>query len=186
MATLIDVFPEIQWIKDAALRAKVEATMLDGMAQGGWTPADMDKYAFSVNVNDVTFRTHVRTITRMVNMIYEEYSGQYAGKYRLNYDHLIAGAILHDVGKFIELGKGENTGAPITPVVYTEKHKYLGHPFIGAALALKNGLPYEIAHIIGYHSKEGELFPKSPEALLMTLVDHVNFYPLRAQAAFQA
>lgn len=184
MSALHDVFPELLWIKDADLRAKAEATMTDGMAQGGWTADDMEKYAFSVNVLDISFRTHVRTITRMADMIYKEYSGQYAGKYALNYDHLIAGAILHDVGKFIELGKGQSSGAAITPVVYTEKHKYLGHPFIGAALALKHGLPYEIAHIIGYHSQEGELFPKSPEALVMTLVDHINFHPLRAQAAF--
>lgn len=121
----------------------------------------------------------------MAHAAYQEYSEQYAGRYSLNYDYLIAGALLHDVGKFIELAKDPASTGVLRTVVYSEKQKYLSHPFIGAALALKHDLPYEVAHIIGYHSKEGELHAKSPEALVMTLVDHVNFYPLRAQAAFQ-
>lgn len=182
------VFPEILWIKDEKLRAKVKATFMDGLEQGGWTLEDMDMYAFSCNVPDynVSFRDHIRAITRMVHAAYEEYAGMYKGKYSLNYDYLIAGCILHDVGKFIEMAKDEKSASMPRRVVYSEKQKYLSHPFIGAALALKHDLPYEVAHIIGYHSKEGELHPKSPEALIMTLIDHANFYPLRAQAAFSS
>ncbi len=180
------VFPELLWIKDEDLRDKVKATFMDGLAQGGWTLEDMDLYAFSCNVPNynVSFADHIRTITRMVHVAYKEYSLAYAGKYTLNYDHLIAGSLLHDVGKFIELAKDETSQCMPRRVVYSDKQKYLSHPFIGVGLAMKHELPYEVIHIIGYHSKEGELWPKSPEAQFMTLVDHMNFYPLRAEAAF--
>ena len=180
------VFPELLWIKDEALRQKVKDTFMDGLEQGGWTLEDMSMYAFSCNVPNynVSFRDHIRAITRMCHAVYEEYSGMYAGKYALNYDYLIAGALLHDVGKFIEMAKDETSELMPRRVVYSDKQKYLSHAIIGAALALKHDLPYPVAHIIGYHSKEGDLWPKSPEALVMTLVDHVNFHPLRAQAAF--
>lgn len=49
------IFPELLWITDAELRGKVEATFMDGLAQGGWTLADMGLYAFSTNVPDVSF-----------------------------------------------------------------------------------------------------------------------------------
>lgn len=180
------MFPELLWISDGNLRQKVKDCFMDGLKQGGWTLEEMDMYAFSCNVPNynVSFRDHIRTITRMVHAAYEEYSTVYKGKYELNYDYLIAGSILHDVGKFIEMAKDETSTLMPRRVVYSDKQKYLSHPFIGAALALKHDLPYEIAHMIGYHSKEGELHQKSPEALIMTLVDHVNFYPLRAQEAF--
>ena len=180
------IFPELLWIRDEKLRGKVQETFIDGMEQGGWTLDDMDRYAFSCNVPNynVSFRDHIRSVTRMAHTVFEEYNGIYAGKYTLNYDYLIAGCLLHDVGKFIEMAKDETSELIPRRVVYSDKQKYLSHAFIGAGLAIKHDLPYEIAHIIGYHSKEGELWPRSPEALVMTLVDHVNFYPLRAQAAF--
>lgn len=180
------MFPELLWIGDEALRQKVKDTFMDGLAQGGWTLEDMELYAFSCNVPDynVSFRDHIRAITRMVHAAYEEYSAMYKGKYSLNYDYLIAGSLLHDVGKFIEMAKDETSTLMPRKVVYSDKQKYLSHPFIGAALALKHDLPYAIAHIIAYHSKEGDLHAKSPEALIMTLIDHANFHPLRAQAAF--
>lgn len=180
------VFPELLWIRDETLRQKVKETFMDGLKQGGWRLEDMDAYAFSCNVPDynVSFLDHIRSITRMAHATYEEYSQMYAGKYELNYDYLIAGCILHDVGKFIEMAKDETSETMPRRVVYSSKQKYLSHAFIGAGLAIKHDLPYEIAHIIGYHSKEGALWPKSPEAQVMTLIDHVNFYPLRAQAAF--
>ncbi len=180
------MFPELLWIGDRNLREKVKETLADSMEQGGWKLDDLDKYAFSCNVPDynVSFRDHIRAITRMCHSVYEEYSKTYAGKYTLNYDHLIAGAILHDVGKFIEMSKDPASTCNPGKVFYNDKHKYLNHSFIGVGLAMKHGLPHEIAHIIGYHSKEGDLHPKSPEAQIMTLCDHINFYPLRAQAAF--
>lgn len=180
------VFPELLWIGDEGLRAKVKETFMDGLEQGGWTLDDMDKYAFSCNVPEynVSFRDHIRAITRMVHAAYEEYSAAYAGKYTLRYDYLIAGSLLHDVGKFIEMAKDEASELMPRRVVYSDKRKYLSHAFIGAGLAIKHDLPYEVVHIIAYHSKEGDLWPKSPEAQIMTLIDHVNFYPLRAQAAF--
>jgi putative nucleotidyltransferase with HDIG domain len=180
------IFPELLWISDEVLREKVRETFMDGLAQGGWTLEDMDQYTFSLNCPDhnVSFRDHIRSITRMAHAVYQEYSERYAGKYTLNYNHIIAGSLLHDVGKFIELTKDEKSTSCPKAVVYSAEAKYLNHAFLGAALAFKHGLPIEVSHIIAYHSKEGELNKKSPEAIVMTYADLINFHPLRAQAAF--
>jgi putative nucleotidyltransferase with HDIG domain len=76
-----------------------------------------------------------------------------------NRDYLIAGAILHDVGKPLEYaprGQGPLSGSE------------LRHPVTGVHLVLEAGLPLEIAHIVGTHSQEGMYQEKSLEAEVVT------------------
>ena len=64
-------------------------------------------------------------------------------------DYLVAGALLHDVGKLLELewcGDGN--------VIKSSNGLLLRHAFTGVYLAMKNGLPDEVTHIIAVHSKE--------------------------------
>jgi len=51
-----------------------------------------------------SYSINVRTVTRMSLKAYEEWE-VYGEKFKLNKDYLLAGALLHDVGKLIEYEK---------------------------------------------------------------------------------
>jgi len=88
----------------------------------------------------------------------------------LNGDYLIAGALLHDVGKLMEYElKDDGT------VVKSEIGKKMRHPVSGSKLAEECGLPEEVVHIIYAHSKEGDTIKRSPEAIIVHHCDFIDF-----------
>jgi len=96
-------------------------------------------------------------------------------KFQLNHDNLIAGAILHDVGKLMEYEKTvEGT------FVKSKFGKDLRHPFSGMHLALKHGCSSDIAHIIANHAAEGDGTLRSPEAVIVNKADFINFETVKS------
>ena len=174
-----DLFPEIEWIKDESLRRQVVAVYDEAIAIGNWSISDVDRIPFTLLIPDtmISYRTHVRAVTRMAHQVYQEYEQMYAGKYSLDYDILIAGALLHDVGKLIEYEKNSD-GKTVKSVL----GKNLRHPFSGTGLVMKHGLPYAIAHIIANHAKEGDGTLRSPEAVIVNKLDMLNFDSLKSFA----
>jgi putative nucleotidyltransferase with HDIG domain len=93
----------------------------------------------------------------------------------IDYDVLIAGALLHDVGKAFELSPRNlarwkaapaRTGLPA-----------IRHPVYGVHVALTAGLPEAVVHIVGGHSMygEGSLINTSIEDLLVQHADHAQW-----------
>lgn len=101
-----EAFPEIGLITDKVLQQKVIDTCEEALVIGGWKLSDIDSLPFTLLIPDtmISYRTHVRTVTRMALKVYEEW-GVYGEKFKLDKDYLIAGALLHDVGKLIEYEK---------------------------------------------------------------------------------
>lgn len=171
-----DVFPEIAEISDKQLQEKVVATCDEALKIGNWSLDDLDAIPFTLLIPDtvVSYRTHVRTVTRMAINAYKEWE-VYGEERKLSFDHLVAGAVLHDVGKLIEYEKGADGR-----IVKSYLGKNLRHPFSGCALAVKNSLPYEVAHIIANHAKEGDGTLRSPEAVIVHNCDMLNFEALKS------
>jgi putative nucleotidyltransferase with HDIG domain len=92
--------------------------------------------------------------------------------YPIDFDRLIAGGLLHDVGKLIEIEKDEK-GYKIS-----YSGKCARHPILGATLAAKEGIPQEIINIIACHSKEGEGAPQVVETIFIHHADFSSFNPL--------
>jgi putative nucleotidyltransferase with HDIG domain len=84
-------------------------------------------------------------------------------------DHLIAGALLHDVGKALEYEKSGDG------VRVSEYGKKIRHPISGANLARELGLPEEVAHIIESHSHEGDKMKRSKESIIVHHCDFIDF-----------
>jgi putative nucleotidyltransferase with HDIG domain len=93
----------------------------------------------------------------------------------IDLDVVIAGALLHDVGKAFELSQSNiarwkanaaKTGLPA-----------VRHPVYGVHFALLAGLPEAVVHIVGGHSMHGEgaLIGPSVECLLVQAADHVQW-----------
>jgi putative nucleotidyltransferase with HDIG domain len=169
-----EILPEIDQIKDEALRDKVVATWQDGLSRGGWTPKDVGQMPFTLakKVN-LSFAQHVRSVTKICLAVADTFDEIYRGDtLTLDRDTLLAGALLHDVGKLLEI---EESGGAFRK---SSDGKLVRHPFSGVALADAHGLPAEVLHIIAAHSKEGDPYKRTAEAIILHYADFMNFDPI--------
>ncbi len=171
---LITALPEILWIKDEKLRKAVAAAYADALTSGGWELKDLGEIPFTLLIPNcpVSYLAHVRAVTRMCHFIWKEFKEVYQGRDAptLEYDILIAGALLHDVGKLVEYRKTAD-GKYVKSAIGED----LRHPFSGTVIAMRNGIPTKIAHTIASHAKEGDGTLRSPEAVIINKVDILNF-----------
>lgn len=166
------VFPEIHEISDSQLRDKVLDVWVDALETGGWTVEALKTIPFTLLAGDIDIRflEHVRTCARMSIAIYDVLTDAYGPRVPLHRDHLIAGALLADVGKPIEYVKGSD-GRPVKG----PRGDLLRHPFSGVGLCWKHGLPDEVMHIVATHSKEGDGVQRSLESIIFHHADFVDF-----------
>lgn len=167
------LFPEINLITSEDLRKKVKAVWKDAIESGGWGWEEIDSIPFTLLIPDckIGLIAHTRAVTMTALAIARTLSDNYGDKIGIDYDLLIAGSLLHDVGKLLEYVKEQGR------VNKSQFGNLLRHPFSGQALAYKHGLPVEVLHMIAYHSKEGDLGKRSVEAIIVHHADFVNFEP---------
>lgn len=174
-----DVFPQFHLIHDEVLQKNSVQVCQEALEIGGWTMEDTDRLPFTLLIPglEVSYRRHVAAVTDMAVSVFHDYGGAYGsyGKYTLDFDLLVAGALLHDVGKLMEYRRDEN-GC----YVKSDIGQKLRHPFSGAGLAIKHGLPWDIAHIIATHAGEGNGGYRTPESVLIYHIDQMNFMSIRA------
>jgi len=172
---LPDIFPEFNLIEDRALRQKALACWIDAMEMGGWTVEDLEEIPFTLLIPDcpINIRKHVQSVTQTAIASAKVLSQFYAKNYSINMDYIITGGLLHDIGKLLEYKREEGR------FYKSDQGKLLRHPFSGAALATKHGLPDAVVHIIATHAKEGDFGYRSPEAVIVHHADFMNFEPLR-------
>ncbi|GBD93307.1 hypothetical protein BMS3Abin05_00890 [bacterium BMS3Abin05] len=169
---LLDVIPEIKEIKDQDLRKSVLDVWDEAMAHRNWTIEALLSIPFTLLKENVkiTFLEHVRTVCRMCLAIDDVLTEAYgARKTPVNRDYLAAGALIADVGKLYEYEKKDGK------IVKSRHGKYLRHPFTGVALGFKHNLPDEVLHIAAMHSREGDGFKRSPEAIIFHHSDFIDF-----------
>ncbi len=171
---LIRILPEIEWIGDADLREKVVATWITGLERGGWTPEDIERMPFTLAKKvSASFAQHVRSVTRICAAVSDTFDEIYGGvDLKLDKDMLLAGALLHDVGKLVEMEEVDGVFRKSADGVLVR------HAFSGVALADAHGLPAAVQHIIGTHSKEGDPFKRTPESIICHFADFMNFDPI--------
>ena len=170
-----ELLPELSEIEDEALRDKVVATYEAALERGGWQPEDMARMPFTLLLEPcpATYLEHTRAVTRCAAAAAAVMAETYGPRLDINRDHLLAGALLHDVGKLLEYR--EEGGA----FVKSELGRLLRHPFSGAALAYELGLPPEVCHVIATHAREGEGARATPEAIIIHHADFMNFEPFK-------
>jgi len=160
-------FPLLSKIKDKEMREKVKKCYEIAMRRGGWE--NLEEMPFTLLLpNAYSYVKHVNNVSRMAYEI---------GKIRgdIDMDVLLAGALLHDVGKILEYEKKDNK------VGKSRLGKYLRHPMIGAAIAMEIGLDEKIVNIIAAHSKEGEMVKRCREAIVVHHCDFIDFEIARGE-----
>jgi hypothetical protein len=173
------LWPELAWIENAALREQVRRTWALALERSPLTPEDLERIPFTLLVPDcpVTFMAHKRCVVHVCRRSAEAIREQMGDALPVDMDTLIAGAILIDVGKLLEYEMVEGRA------VQSRRGRYLRHPFSGVALAMECGVPDAVCHLIAAHSEEGDLVPRSVEAILVHHADFMTYLPFKALAA---
>lgn len=172
---LLEIFPEINLISNEKIKEKTIAVFQEALTTGGWKVDDLNRIPFTLLIpnNPVSLLAHMRGVVQTAIKIAEVLEHTYQKYYQIDRDILLAGAILHDVGKILEYVETEK-GFAKSPA-----GKIMRHPFSGAGLALKHGLPDEVQHIIATHAHEGDGGYRTPASVVVHHADFINFEPLR-------
>ena len=170
------IWPEINWIKDEELKIKTRDAWVYAIEQSPLEPKDLEEIPFSLLIKNcnVSFMNHKRTCVQLAVDIAKKMVENFGDKIKVNMDILISGAILIDVGKLLEY---EIVDGELSTSDYG---KVVRHPFSGVAIAARFDLPPEVQHIIGTHSKEGDLGKRTVESIIVHHADFVSFEPFKA------
>jgi putative nucleotidyltransferase with HDIG domain len=157
------LLPEVSQIRDPHLAEAVLKTWQLALERSVWKVEDLEHIPFTLLIQTTTsLLEHTRRVTRMAMAVARERND-------LNMDYIIAGGLLHDVGKLLEYDRsGQN-------VVKSRSGELVRHPVSGFALAQEIGLPVEVSHIIISHSDEGEKVKRTPEAVVIHHCDFIDF-----------
>jgi len=155
-------FSELQWISHKNLREKVVTVWKTAADRGGWHHLQEIPFTLLFEGSGLLV-DHTKRITNLAWAVAQ------VRKENLNTDYLIAGALLHDVGKLLEY---EMNHGKITKSKLGETMR---HPASGAKLAEECGLPKEVVHIIAAHSHEGDTMNRTPEAIIVHHCDFIDF-----------
>jgi putative nucleotidyltransferase with HDIG domain len=179
-ASLCELLPELELIGDASLREQVIAVWLAALEESGWSMADLSRMPFTLLVNPcpVSFVEHVRAVTLTALAAARVFAEIYGARVPVDLDVLVAGGLLHDIGKLAEYEPLGDDAARQSSV-----GAFLRHPFLGVALAARFGLPVAVQHLIATHGAEGDRVPRSIEA---TLIHHADFMHFHAIQRLQA
>ena len=162
LSTLLDS------IRDQPIQRLLKAFFEDREILGLYSTAPAAKGMHHVYLGGLL--EHSLAVARLVDLISPEYPG-------VNRDLLIAGALLHDVGKVREMAYSRSFD-------YTDEGKLLGHIMIGVEMIQEKidaigGIPLELAmllkHMILSHHGQYEFgSPKRPKTIEATMLNYLD------------
>ena len=174
-SALTEVFPQLGQIVDDELRDKVEKCWLESLKRGGWEISNLETIPFTMlsDLKSISLASHTRNVTNCSIAVAEVMNKTGIEAFNIDFDLLIAGGILHDVGKAMEYGFKDGKW------FVTESGRLLRHPISGATLAAEMGFSEKVQHMIAVHSHEGDKSPRLTEAWIVHHCDFINFDPIK-------
>jgi putative nucleotidyltransferase with HDIG domain len=172
--------PEVAEISDQPLQDKAVEAWAFALAHSSFTSIRDIPPAGNPDTNEAKRgdqTDHLRGVARLAVGIAREMGTIYP-ELAIDMDIIIAGGLLHDVGKAWEFD-------PINRRRWKLSQRKFGrpsirHPAYGAHICLAVGLPEEVAHIAMAHSGEGELLLRSLECMIVHQADYTFWNTLLA------
>jgi putative nucleotidyltransferase with HDIG domain len=159
--------PELELISDAEIAASVVSIWAEVWSESGWAALeDAPKNPYTVNARHSTV-THTRSVTRQalaIAAIIEEHHGLTCDR-----DIILASCLLHDVSKLLEFEPAREAAGQ-----NSRFGDLIQHGVYGMHKAFEHRLPVEVAHIIGSHTTQSRLPPKTLEAIIVHYADFVD------------
>lgn len=168
MSYLKKYIPLIEQIQSEDLKEKVARVYLRILKEGTWKGADELTVMPGMKASQAEHQNAVAEMALELSRILSK-----VHRVDINQDYVLAGAILHDVSKFVEFEKGNGEES------LTKLGRLVQHGFHTAQVALEMGIPLEVAHIIIVHTPQSNLMPKTLEALVVFFADLLDFNSLR-------
>jgi putative nucleotidyltransferase with HDIG domain len=168
---LLKFIPEFNLIKDSDLKEKVLKVWDIALKAGNWEAKDLQRMPFTLLIDPCpcTMVEHIRGVVNVSIEAAKALQSIYQDKIKINEDYLIAGALLHDIGKLVEY-KEENGR-----FIQSNWGKLVRHPISGVGLCYSQDIPEEVMHIIASHSWEGDRCKRTSEAIIVHHADFINF-----------
>jgi len=182
-SAIIADLPSILKIQDSLLRESVIDAWVLALERNGQmsindTPAHLERETYGV-----TLSAHTEGVARMVDSVVRALSETTGYDFKSDTDHLIAGALCHDIGKIYEY-------LPENQKRWTN-HRISGSPAMrhsaySAHVALEVGLPEDIVHCIAVHTEPPEGFRgrRSFHGTLVALCNDMYWRVLQAGYPF--
>ena len=134
--------------------------------------SEAPNFTRELSCSDETLVRHTNAVVNMSEAAAREFQKVYGVS--LNYDNLLAGAVLHDVDKLVLY---ERQGGSVQ---LTELGHRVSHGEYGANVAEQAGLPQEVVNIVACHSPmQKKILPATIEAVLVAGSDTANFQSYR-------
>jgi hypothetical protein len=161
---VVAMFPQVADISDATLRKAVIATW-----ETLWEMSPWKRIAEVPTSTEIPYPTlpHNQCVLEMAMSVADLFERHHGIK--VNRDYLIAAAVLQDASKVVEFAPDAEG-----KVVATDIGKQYPHAFWAAHLALRNGIPDEIVHVLLTHSPQAPKFPATLEGKILYYVDQID------------
>jgi putative nucleotidyltransferase with HDIG domain len=167
----------LERIQDTELRAKTVKAWVLACERGGWKSVDELRampFTLLTDTRGVNFIEHTIAVTEGAYGLAKAQEAAYRElPYKIDYDRLLAGGLLHDVGKLLEFERDEQGNFR-----KSRSGMCARHPISGTAVAYEVGLSDEMLNTIACHAKEGDGRPQVVETVLIHQADFGTFNPL--------
>lgn len=167
----------LERISNKDLREKVVKAWVLACQRGGWESVEELRampFTLLTDTRGVNFIEHTIAVTEGAYALAKAQEAAYRElPYQIDYDRLLAGGLLHDVGKLLEFERDGQGGFR-----KSRSGMCARHPISGTAIAYEVGLPDEVLNTIACHAKEGDGRPQCVETVLIHQADFGTFDPL--------
>ncbi len=174
-AVVQKLWPELEWIQNRELRESVLHTWEQALELSPLNAEDLVSIPFTLLVPNcpATFMEHKRCVVHIARQAAESMKEFMGHSLAIDVDTVIAGAILADVGKLLEYERHDGK------LRQSERGRLLRHPFTGVGLAMMCHVPDDVCHIIAAHAGEGDLVPRTTEAIIVHHADFMAYLPFK-------
>ncbi|WP_431282482.1 HD domain-containing protein [Humitalea sp. 24SJ18S-53] len=172
-ASVLEDLPELADIQHEELRRKCIDAWCLALSETSFgritdLPGEANPGMFTLKRGNQA--AHLRGVTRIALAIADDFITSYP-EVRIDRDIVLAGGLLHDVGKAWEFEPANRARWTTDPSANGSPS--LRHPVYGAHICIAVGLPESIAHIALAHSMEGEHLIRGLECLIVQRADHL-------------
>jgi len=165
---------QLEKIDNPELRQKTVDIWVTAAEKGGWNPDDLEQIPFTLltETHGINLIQHTVAVTEGALGLARAIQSNCTLPFEIDLDLLVAGGLLHDVGKLLEIERTEDG------YVKSLHGRHARHPISGAILAARFDMPMAIINMIGCHAKEGEGRPQRVETVLVHQADFATFNPM--------